>query len=209
MGITYRELQKSDYEAVKTVINESFGLYRYVTDERVLESFLNLYLYSCLSEQTFHCVAEENGKVIGVIMGQAKSAYRAVPHLRHLVRMSAYGVKMWMQSVWYRCSSRDYKRMHQIYRQLLHDSKQTFGGVLTLFAVTESCRGKGVGSVLLHRLLDYLYRHDVDSIYLYTDSCCTYQFYERHGFRRLGQQRMALTRDGRQTELDVFLYGLS
>lgn len=209
MEIIYRELRKKDCEAVKAILNESFGLHRYVGDKRVLESFLNLYLYSCLAEQTFQYVAEENGKVIGVIMGQAKSAYHAVAHLKHIVRMVIYGVKMRIQSAWYGCDMQDYKRMHQIYRQLLRDSEQTFGGVLTLFAVTEACRGKGVGSVLLHHFLDYLYRHEVDSIYLYTDSCCSYPFYERHGFQRLGQKSMTLTRDGRLTELDIFLYGLA
>lgn len=39
MEIIYRELRKKDYDAVKAILNESFGLHRYVSDKRVLESF--------------------------------------------------------------------------------------------------------------------------------------------------------------------------
>lgn len=155
MELTYRKIRKSDKKAVKRIINESFCLYRYVDNKKVLESFLNAYLYSCLSEATFACVAEKDGKVIGVIMGSAKNDYHMGEHLNSILTMGYYQTEMFFKLLILGNHFDAYKRMHGIYHELLKGCNQNFDGVLTLFAVTEDCRGLGVGKELLHRLLAY------------------------------------------------------
>jgi len=206
MGILYRELRKSDFDSVKNMINESFGLYRYVDNESVLKSFLNVYLSSCLSEKTFSCVSEKDGKVIGVIMGNAKCDYSYFAHLKPIFAMAYHSVAMAIKAIIHKNDNSDYKRMHQIYHELLAGSGQEFSGVLTLFAVSEECRGFGVGKELLHRLLTYQKERETSNIYLYTDSTCNYGFYESQGFKRLGEKTMQITRDHKIDTLDVYLY---
>lgn len=207
MNIIYRELKVADYPIVKNLINKSFGLHRYVDSQSILESWLNVYLQSCLAEKTFDCVAEKDGKVIGIIMGQAKSDYRFPVHLKPNLKMAYHSAVMILKSQLQKCDITANKRINQIYHELLTECRQNFDGVLTLFAVTEDCRGLGVGKELLNRLLAYQKESNTKNIYLYTDSTCNYGFYESQGFRRLGEKNMEIMRNHQQDTIEVYLYG--
>ncbi len=50
--IIYREIKKDDYGTIQSIINESFGLYRYIDNEKVLKNLLKLYLQSCLATKS-------------------------------------------------------------------------------------------------------------------------------------------------------------
>lgn len=208
MSFYYREIKKEDYTAIKNIINESFGLYRYVNDKRVLGSFLNSYLYSCLSEATFTCAAVRDERVVGVIMGNAKRDYRSGSHLKYTLAAGYYSAAMTVKSAIYSTPVSDYRRMHRIYHELRSDCGREFDGVLTLFAITEDCRGLGAGKELLNRLLEYLKKQQVKSIYLYTDSACNVGFYEHEGFERLCEQSACMTRDSEAFKMNIYLYGL-
>lgn len=69
----------------------------------------------------------------------------------------------------------------QVNFEMLRELRSEFklDGELCLFAVNRNAGGKGIGSKLLAELSkQYAGKH----IYLFTDSNCTYQFYEHRGF---------------------------
>lgn len=59
-AIIYRKIQRQDHEAICALINQGFGLYRYVNHPNLLKKVLKAYLHSCLAEKTFSCVAEKD-----------------------------------------------------------------------------------------------------------------------------------------------------
>lgn len=205
--IQYRPIEKKDYPMVGEILNQAFGLYRYVPDQQTLDCFKSQYVYGCLSEATYACVAEKDGEVVGVIMGQAKTEYRIGQHLRYVANTLKYSLKMVRFGKKCKAGIEDYKNLHRIYHTFSKRHKGEFDGTLTLFAVNEKCRGLGVGKTLLTGLLDYLQKNKVQHIYLYTDTTCNYGFYEHQGVERLEQQPMTLTKDGKTFQMDVFLYG--
>lgn len=176
--IIYRNLKKQDYNAVADLLSHAFGLHRYVSDKQLLWIFKQQYLYSCLSEATFSRVAEQNGKIVGVIMGNAQSDYHILPHIGFALRFLLYSLKMKIYGRKISDSISGYHELHRIYREFSQRHKGEFDGVLTLFAVHSECRGKGVGKKLLSDLDAYWKEHQVKSIYLYTDTTCNYGFYE-------------------------------
>ncbi|HWT26644.1 MAG TPA: GNAT family N-acetyltransferase, partial [Mobilitalea sp.] len=194
---------------VGEILNQAFGLFRYVSDSQTLECFKMQYVYSCLSEAIYTCVSEQDGKIIGVIMGHAKTDYHILRHLPYVANMARYSLKMKYLSRKSKAGIKDYKNLHKIYHNFSQKHKGEFDGVLTLFAVDESCRGFGVGKNLLAGLLDYLHEQNVKRIYLYTDTTCSYGFYEHMGFERLEEQILNLTREGNPFQMKVFLYGYS
>lgn len=205
--IKYRPLEERDYFAVGEIINQAFGLHRYVSDENTLKCFKKQYVYSCLSEATYALAAEQNDKVIGVIMGNANSDYKVLPHLKYMLCTIWYGIRMKYYDRKFKTGIEDYKRLHENYHSFSKKHKDEFDGVLTLFAVNENCRGLGVGRTLLAGLSEYLKKHNVKRIYLYTDTTCNYGFYEHQGFERQEEQSMLLTKDGHPFDMNVFLYG--
>lgn len=76
-------------------------------------------------------------------------------------------------------------------------------GEICFLATDPDIQGKGVGSLLLSELEK---REKGKELFLYTDSNCTYQFYERRGFRRASERRIEIKLHGTITPLTCFLY---
>lgn len=72
-NLVYRKIKRKNYKEIKLMMNKSFTLENYIQDNKILKTVLNIYLYSCLAEQTFNNVAVIDDEVIGVIMAQTKN----------------------------------------------------------------------------------------------------------------------------------------
>lgn len=206
---SYRPIRKGDYAQMKDIICKAFSLDAYLTNEKLLEAVKTQYLYSCLSEATYTCIAEKNGQTVGVIMGNAKSDYSVIRHMPYLIKDLWYGIKIALYGRKYRKQAAGYKDLHTIYREFSDKHQGEFDGILTLFAVNQNCRGFGVGKTLLEHLIGYLEKQRVKHIYLYTDTTCTYEFYEHRGFERLESKELQMERGGKPFQMEVFLYGYS
>ena len=91
--------------------------------------------------------------------------------------------------------------------KLLSDSGFAGSTEITLLAVGESARGMGIGSVLIDAATTYLAEEGARRAFLYTDTDCTWQFYEHHGFKRAGTYRS--TREERRLlPKEMYVYGL-
>lgn len=205
-NIEFRPIEKADYDTVMEIINQSFSLFRYVKNINVLEAFKKQYLYSCLSEATFTCVAVNNGEVIGVIMGKSDTHYHFITHCSYAVKMLQYSHKMKQLAHGDKTGIDDYRSLHKIYRQFLQNRKLEYDGVLTLFAVSEKSRGMGVGKKLWQKLYSYQKNCGTKRLYLFTDSTCNVGFYDKQNFRRAEQKNLTITRDGKPFDMAVFLY---
>lgn len=207
--IIYRKLKKKDFAAAEEIISRAFGLSGYISDLKILNLFKHQYLYSCLSEATYTCAAEENGKVVGIIMGKADSDYSIIKHIPYLIKFIYYNIRLKFSGKKCEDGIGDYKRLHEIYAEFSKRHKGEFDGVLTLFALNLESRGKGVGKKLLDGLMNYLNKKNTENIYLYTDTTCNYGFYEHMGFLRLEEAPIRMMKNGKPMHMDVFLYGYS
>ncbi|MGI5895354.1 MAG: GNAT family N-acetyltransferase [Oscillospiraceae bacterium] len=208
-SVKYRPIQKKDYVAVSKILSKAFGLHGYVSDHKLLECFEMQYVYSCLSEATYTCIAELDDEIIGVIMGNSKTDYNILSHLPYILKTFYYNRKMQHFKKNDAKGIEDYHKVHKMYHMFSKKHKNEFDGVLTLFAVSENCRGLGVGKRLLQELCNYLKEQHTRRIYLYTDDTCNYSFYEHQGFERLEEGNLTLSKYGKSFLMKVFLYGYS
>lgn len=204
--ITYRTLTKQDHPVIESLISDSFHLDQYVPEPRVLARLKHTYLQSCLSEQTFARTAERGGRPVGIIMCNAKNRYRLFPHLPSLWATLWHQLRMTAASRRYGCSTESFHQMHRIYHSLTEGRTHRYDGVLTLFAVDQTCRGTGIGRELLRQAEAYLKGCGVRRIYLYTDSTCNTAFYDRHGFSRVETRQMLVECNAEKSEMSVYLY---
>lgn len=73
--ITYREFQKQEAAYVADIIKETWN-YDRLTTPKTAKKLSMLYLYSCLSNQTYTRVALENDLPIGIIMGKNAASHK-------------------------------------------------------------------------------------------------------------------------------------
>lgn len=80
---------------------------------------------------------------------------------------------------------------HQNCEQLLPKMHQNYDGEIVLFMVDETYQHQGLGTKL-YEYAEYLLKKENCSHYiLYTDTSCSYEFYDHHQMKRLDQYRRA------------------
>ncbi|MBP2024651.1 GNAT family N-acetyltransferase [Peptoniphilus stercorisuis] len=205
-GIIYRQIRKSDYEEIKDLINVSFFIEDYVENDKVLDLELDCELYEALVEQSYTCIAEKDGKVVGVLMGQAKSDYSVFRHLDHYIKYYSNLIKWRILAFLKKDRLADSKKINETYDYFLENSKEEYDGVLSLFIVSEEVRGCGIGKELIRKFKSYLNNEGVEKIYLFTDSFCNYEFYDHLGFKRKNKKIINYLRNNKRNNLDIYLY---
>ena len=205
-NIVYRPYQPQDAEDLKKIINEAFYIHRYVTGRLVLDSALEIYLRERLLASTWTRVAVQDERVVGIIMGQVDGQPRLggrftnrLLTLAHTLRAGILGLPQWK-------SMRQYFAFDRVYGELRKKTPSPLTDELTLFAVDSSTRGLGIGKTLYRDYLDHLRSLGRSDFYLYTDSLCTFQFYEKQGMTRTASEDMNLVLDGKPEALGVYLY---
>ncbi|KLN36220.1 hypothetical protein FB00_04270 [Cellulosimicrobium funkei] len=204
--ITYRPYAPRDAHDVKAIIDEAFAIHRYVPAPQLLDGALEVYLRERLLASTYARVAVLDGRVVGVLMGGV-SGRAPLPgvlgnRLRtagHVLRLVVLGLPEWR-------SLRQYLAFDGVYRSLRRRTTAPLTEELTLFAVGAAARGLGAGKALYREFLAHLRQHGRTDFHLYTDSLCSYGFYEKHGMTRAAGQEMTVYLDREPATLGVYLY---
>lgn len=163
----------------------------------------SLYLRGCLKRSTFTRVAVNEGKVVGVILASSEKSAPRFAIIRSLSQL--YAAMLLFSTKTGRKIGKVFGGFEKVDSELLENSKQSFDGEICLFAVSEECRGAGVGKCLYSAAIDYLKSENAKSYYLFTDTMCTYQFYEKRGMKRIGEKKVKL-RPYLNCDLNMFLY---
>ena len=204
--ITYRKINKNDYNYIKDMMNKNFYLYEYIEDKRILDTFLNSYLYNCLAEKTFSMVAEKDGKTVGIILGNAKQEYKTYKASLNIIKAFYYTLLTGIKAKIYKTNIKQYKGIVEIYNKLMKKANKNFDGVLTLFVVNDKYQGYGIGKKLLSYFFEYEKQNNVKNIYVYTDSKCNYKFYDSQGFKKINEDVFKVKTINNQFDLNIFLY---
>ena len=139
---------------------------------------------------TFAQVAVMDGKPVGVAMARAGKADAATQNRWKSVaddacqRLVALGQDLEEFDAFFRA-------MDEVDVQLLAESGCDERFELVLFAVGPETRGHGVGTKLLAAAQDYLREQGARQAFLFTDTDCTWEYYEHRGMRRAAERVFA------------------
>lgn len=204
--ITYRSYHENDAADIKSMIDEAFYIHRYMAKEHLLDSALEIYLRERLLASTYTRVAVQEGRTVGVIMGRVPEQSRVSHAARNRFLTWAHMAKIAATGLSDLPSLAQYFTFNDVYRRLRHNTSAPLTDELTLFAVDASTRGTGVGTTLYQDYIQHLREHDRKDFYLYTDSLCSYGFYEKRGMTRTASEDINIRLDGNDENLGVFLY---
>ena len=87
-----------------------------------------------------------------------------------------------------------------------NENNKTYPAELALFAVSSSCRGKGIGKMLFQSALNYMKQEKLKEFYLFTDTSCNYGFYEHQGMKRRLEKKHVFNIKGQQAVMNFFIY---
>ncbi|MCR4753674.1 MAG: GNAT family N-acetyltransferase [Candidatus Saccharibacteria bacterium] len=192
-------LRKKDYASVINYAIVGMHFDWYMSSKMVLKAYGKYFLYTELNRATQVIAAYKGDELAGVLLAEIKGEkpvhysffrhiyVRVFDVLQHLFAGGAVGAydKANMKML------ADYKKKAEV------------DGELIFLAANPDMRGKGVGTILLEELIR---REPGKRIYLFTDSACTYQFYDNRGFDRVGERHVVLKLKRKRVPLDCYLY---
>ena len=200
--IILREYQKTDHQALENIVREAWKYDRFCSPKTAAK-MAKVYLSSCLTNQTFTKVAELYGEAVGIIMGKDIENDKC----RLSLRMK------WLKSIVSLYISKEGREISKIFaavqgidKALLSACKEKYKGELAFFAISEKCRGKGLGKKLFQTVVDYMKSQDISNFYLFTDTSCNYPFYEHMGLTRRCEKKQIIDIKGEKGDMTFFIY---
>lgn len=205
-GIRLRPWRDSDLPEAATLVEEAFGISTYVPVDRAVRPARVLDVLDSLTRSDHALVAESDGQVAGILMGQLPgrpgmpgACRRRALHVAWRARAAAaagHHVHLW----------REQRLLTSSHEQLRRRARTALGLELTLFLVSARHRGSGIGSLLFADYLHRLRRGGGGRIHLHTDDGCTWGFYEQRGMVRIASDLITVkTRTGLR-DVETYLY---
>uniref|UniRef100_UPI00402AFFFE GNAT family N-acetyltransferase n=1 Tax=Thomasclavelia ramosa TaxID=1547 RepID=UPI00402AFFFE len=202
MKIELREYQKQDFKALETIIRETWH-YDDFSNSKTAIKLAKVFLSSCLTNYTFSRVAIVDGNVVGIILVNNIAKHKCQFSNRLLQIKSILSLYISKEG---RNVSKIFGSVNGIDKQLLNENNKIYPAELALFAVSSSCRGKGIGKMLFQSALDYVKQEKLKEFYLFTDTSCNYGFYEHQGMKRRLEKQHTFNIKGQQAEMNFFIY---
>lgn len=200
--VILREFQKSDRPALENVVREAWKYDRFCSPKTAAK-MAKVYLNSCLTNQTFTRVAEVDGVPVGIIMGKDIRNHKCPFSLR----------LAWLRSVIGLLITKEGREIFKIFdcvqgidEELISHCKKEYQGELAFFAISEKCRGKGLGRKLFQTVVDYMHTQNIPEFYLFTDTSCNYPFYEHLGMKRCGEKKQVIHTHSEDGNMTFFIY---
>ncbi len=204
--IIYREIEKSDYKGIKSLINTTWNIDSHIRNKKTLDKVLDMYLRLCLMESSYGRVAVKDGSIVGIVLGNANNDKKRYGVLSHALTILVNALTIPFSSKTDRRNIIEYRKIDKAYHELIAGKKNLFEGEVVFLAVSEDFRGFGIGKTLINALKNYFKAFSVKSIYVYTDTSCNYGFYDSQGFILSGVKDVNMKRDSEPFQLTVFMY---
>ena len=158
--------------------------------------------HDCLARATHAAVAEQNGRVLGVILGSIPMNVTRMQILRHRWQQASLALPMLANRAG-RNGLREQLAILHADRALIQTTGNDYQAEIVLFLVSPEAKGQGVGGRLFAHMLDWFQAIGVSEYFLFTDTTCDYGFYEHKGLERMAAETLSLAPG---ETLNCFLY---
>lgn len=203
--VILREYQETDRIVLEGIIRKTWKYDRFCSP-KIASKMANVYLNSCLTNQTFTRVAVVGDTPVGIIIGKNIQTHKCP--LKLWIKW-LYSILSLFSSKEGRKISKMFGNVDEIDKELLSACNKDYKGELSFFAIDETCRGKGLGKKLFQSLVDYIRSQNIPEFYLFTDTSCNYPFYEHLGLIRRGEKQQTIHISEETGNMTFFIYDYS
>ena len=179
----YRDYQDIDYNQCEELVNQAWKFDEIFAPEEFSDLAKQLYTKGSVISSNYKVVVEVDGKVAGFIFGFNERATK--PGLNILYRLKTLWKLLRIKAIKpvNRSDFMNILKHHEINRNKVVKRGKS---EINLFVVDKSYQTKGFGKNLWKGFLDYCKDSGVESIIVETNKLGASGFYERIGFKHLG-----------------------
>jgi len=197
--LTFSDLRKRDYKKVIELAIRGMNFRWYLKGRLPLKMYGKYFLYLELSKASQVIACYQGEELAGLLLADMKGErkFKLSPLKRLYVRFIDF-----VQHAFVKGGVEPYDDAN---REMLESYERSNDpdGEICFLAANKDLGMKGIGTELLGELAK---REKGKEVYLFTDTGCTYQFYEHRGFERAGQKDVVLVISGHRTDLTCLLF---
>ncbi|MGI6105187.1 MAG: GNAT family N-acetyltransferase [Raoultibacter sp.] len=199
LELEIKELNPKDFKRAIDFAIEGMHFDRYVENKVALRLYGRYFLYLELERSTQALAAYMGEDLVGVLLAEINGEAKHLSSFWRKIYIKAFEAVM---NILLRGESDVYDEANKaMYAEYL--KRASPDGEICFLAADPTIQGKGIGAQLLEELTE---REKGKLIFLYTDSNCTYQFYERKGFERAVEKQIEMNIAGKNVELTCLFY---
>lgn len=200
MGLQIKPLKKQDYSKAIQFAIRGMNFDRYMESKTVLDLYGRYFWYMEMGRASQIMTAYSGDELAGVLLAEMKGEPKA-----HTSFWESLYVRIF-DLVQHRFAENGVGPYDSANQDMLKDLAEEYklDGEICFLAANPDLKIKGVGSLLLSELEK---REPGKRVYLFTDSNCTYQFYEHRGFERVSEKKVTLgLAEKGDVEISCYLY---
>ncbi len=180
--------EKKHFSQLLPVLQKTWNFSKFFPEAESPRFVYELVLESVLSGPLNHTQIVENdeGKAVGCLVGTIKKNVTTTHKVKAVLDIGKLIVK-----TLYKILIGKFGPIGEVFERLkeigslignLERDKAKFDGVVELFILDESLRGKGLGKRMMNTFVSECKQEGAKSITLWTDRGCTFEFYDKYGF---------------------------
>ena len=180
-----KELNKKDFKKAIQYAIRGMRFDEYLKSNFILQAYGRYFWYLEYTNATQVIAAYDQDILLGVLLADMRNEPKPYRSFWKELYVKITDV---VQNILFRGGVMPYNEANNaMYAK--YAASHTPDGEIRFLAANPDSRLKGIGTFLL----DELKRREAGKeIYLFTDTNCTYQFYERRGFERAGEKEIVL-----------------
>ncbi len=203
--IEYKPLRKENYDALYRLIESVWGYHDYTDDEATRQLFVHLDALHSFIESNYGELAYLNGEVVGALLGTTKKRSNPLANLRMKTQLFIASFKLLAKGKHAAQGLNAFRRIGKIYKQMEKDAEKMHAEV-KLFVTHPGAQGRGIGTKLMDTFLTHVRNKGIERVFLFTDTDCTYQYYDHKNFTRLDAKALTFDVKDRQKTMEVYMY---
>lgn len=199
MMIEIKEIRKSDYKKAQRFAIQGMHLDWYMDNAIILSLYSKYFWHMELNRATKAYGAYVNDCFVGVLLADMRGEKKRYHSLGRRLFVKIFEV---LQNL---IAGEGVGAYDKANREMFASfcKKQKPDGEIVFLAADPECKVKGVGTALLNA---FEAEEAGKLVYLYTDSACTYQFYEHRGFVRSEARDIEIELKKKMVPLQCLLY---
>ncbi len=193
-----RELDKKDFKKVIQYAVRGMHFDKYAKNNLILKAYGRYFWYLEYTNATQVIAAYDREELLGVLTADMKGEPKKYKSFWKCLYVKLVEI---VQNMFFGGGVTPYNEANkEMFAKYTQQYKPD--GEIRFLAANPDSKIRGIGTYLLKELST---REAGKEIYLFTDTNCTYQFYERRGFERAGEKEIVLDLSG-EVDLKCLLY---
>lgn len=199
MDIELKNISRKDFKKAMEFCRIGMNVDYYTDKPFEIYLYSKYFWYMELLRATQIIGAYINGEIVGVLLADMEGEKKAYSSVTSKIFIKTAELLM---GIIFKGGANVYEETNtQMLRKFRE--KHSPDGEMNFLAVDPKLNGKGIGTILLN---EFEKREKGKLIYLFTDSGCTYQFYDKRNFDRNFERDIVLNLHDKNIPLKCFLY---